>query len=153
MGRQKSSRKNLGRKNNGQSYFCKFCNVSVTKIHRHEQSRKHINAIQKHSQNDNLSPNTFNLREICVRTTNSQTFESENICTEISPKYQSNNEETMSIKRLSESNHSFKEPENDENIEHKNETNNSTYLSIDDKLTRAESTNNNSVINNFFQLK
>ena len=47
MVRKKSSRKNLGRKNNGQSYFCKFCNVSVTKTHCHEQSRKHINAIQK----------------------------------------------------------------------------------------------------------
>ena len=70
-----------------------------------------------------------------------------NICTEISPKNQSNNEETMSIERLSESNHSFEEPENDNNIEHENKTNNSTYLSVDDKLTRAESTNNNSVHN------
>ena len=76
MVRKKSSRKNLGRKNNGQSYYCKFCNVSVTKIHCHEQSRKYINAIQKHSQNNNLSPNSFNLREVCVQATNSQVFES-----------------------------------------------------------------------------
>ena len=56
----------------------------------------------------------------------------------------------MSIERLSESNQSFKEPDNNENIEHENETNNSTYLSGDDKLTRAESTTNDSVINIFF---
>ena len=134
MVRKKSSRKNLGRKNNGQSSFCKFCNVSVAKIHRHEQSRKHINAIQKHPQNDNLSPNSFNLGEVCVRATNFQAFEPENIHTEKSPKYQSSNAETMSIERLSESNQSFKEPGNNENIEHENETNNSTYLSGDEKL-------------------
>ena len=118
MVRQKSSRKNLGRKNNGQSYFCKFFNVSVEKVRCYEQSRKHINAIQKHSQNDNLSSNSFNLREVCVRATNSQVFESENIRTEISPKYQSSNAETMSIERLSESNQSFKEPDNKENIDY-----------------------------------
>ena len=56
----------------------------------------------------------------------------------------------MSIERLSESNQSFKQPDNDENIEHENKTNNSIYLSIDNKFTRAESNNNDGVINIFF---
>ena len=49
----------------------------------------------KISQYDNQSPNLFNSREVFIRATNSQVFESENNCTEISPKYQSGNAETI----------------------------------------------------------
>ena len=88
--------------------MCTFCNVSVKKIHRHKQSRKHINAMKKYSQYDNQSSNPFKLREICVRATNSQVFKSENNRTDISPKYQSGNEETMSIERIREYNQSVR---------------------------------------------
>ena len=66
-------------------------NVSVKKKHCHEQSRKHINAMKKHSRYDNQSPNLFNLREVCVQATNLQVFQSENNRTDISPEYQSGN--------------------------------------------------------------
>ena len=147
MVRKKSSRKNLGRKNNGQSYFCKCCNISVKKIHCHEQSRKHINAMKKHSQYDNQPPNIFRLREVCVRTTNSQVFESESNRTEISPTYQSVNAETMSIERVRECNQSVRTLDNNGNIQHKHETKNSTYFSGDYYLTTTEATDKYSAHN------
>ena len=64
--------------------------------------------------------NLFNLREVCVRATNSQVFESENTHTEISHKYQCVNAETMSIERVRECNQSVRALDNNENIQHEN---------------------------------
>ena len=55
--------------------------------------------------------------------------------TEISPKHQSMNAETMPIERVRECNQSVRTIDNYDKIQHENETNNSIDLSGDDYLT------------------
>ena len=71
MVRKKALRKNLGRKNNGQSYFCRFCNVSVKKYIVMNNLGNILMLRKKNSQYDKQLPNLFNLREVCVQATNS----------------------------------------------------------------------------------
>ena len=58
MGRKRTIRKNLGRKNDGQALFCTVCNVSVKQISRHERSKRHLNlSNSSHANISNLSQN------------------------------------------------------------------------------------------------
>ena len=55
MGRNQSIRSNFGRKNNGQLSYCSICNVHITKITRHEQSKRHIMMSRQHASNSERS--------------------------------------------------------------------------------------------------
>ena len=66
MGRERTARKNLGRKNDGQAIFCTVCNVFVKNISRHERSKRHLD-LSNSSQNINqLSSNLLEQRVRCT---------------------------------------------------------------------------------------
>ena len=60
MGRNQSIRSNFGRKNNGQLSYCSICNVHITKITCHEQSKRHIMMSRQHASSSESNKKSLN---------------------------------------------------------------------------------------------